>query len=76
MSDTAVIKQAVFQGFYADLSLWSIMVGNPYRYRAALQQLENRHATAGKRDALLRSACDTVLVPYFDNDSEQGNYKN
>jgi hypothetical protein len=76
MCDTTVIKQAVFQGFYTDLSLWSVMVGNPYRYRAALQQLENRHATAGKRETLLRSACHTVLVPYFDNDSEKGNYKN
>ncbi|PNF27956.1 hypothetical protein B7P43_G16443 [Cryptotermes secundus] len=30
-----------------------MMVGNPHRYRAALQQLENRHATAGCLLALL-----------------------
>jgi len=36
------------------------MVGNPYRYRAALQQLENRHATAGKREALLR-----IMIPFL-----------
>jgi hypothetical protein len=52
------------------------MVGNPYRFRAALRQLENRHATAGKREALLQSACDTVLGPYFDIEGEQENYKN
>lgn len=43
----------VFQAFYGDLILWPIMVGNPHRYRAALQQLENRHATAGCLLALL-----------------------
>ncbi|XP_069695631.1 E3 ubiquitin-protein ligase RNF139-like isoform X2 [Periplaneta americana] len=43
----------VLQAFYDDVILWPIMVGNPYRYRAALQQLENRNATAGCLLALL-----------------------
>ncbi|GLG95202.1 Protein TRC8 homolog [Gryllus bimaculatus] len=34
------------------------MVGNPYRYRAALRQLDNRHATAGCLLAVL------FLVPF------------
>ncbi|GFG39072.1 hypothetical protein Cfor_11995 [Coptotermes formosanus] len=43
------------------------MVGNPYRYRAALQQLENRHATAGPQILLQLSRCGRTLCEHTVN---------
>jgi hypothetical protein len=74
MCDTTAIKQAVFQGFYADLSLWSVMVGNPYRYRAVLPQLENRHATAGKREVRVIPFVSLIAIMIVNKETIKINY--